>query len=181
MVRIRPTVADDWLLVREATLRSQREQRTEARWAFRDVEHAERLQLQTSDRQWFDFTQETPRLWQSFLAVAERGVVGLVCAGMQEDRVAFFGNLWVEPEMRSQGIASRLIGTCAVWAKRNGASTLRLSVESNNHGARALYDKLGFVPTGDVDYLVPDTNGPLIELSARLRRRLLVTHGRGVE
>lgn len=54
----------------------------------------------------------------------------------------------VDRAVRGRGIGSSLLHAAADEARRNGASTVSLSVVDTNPRARALYDRLGFLPTG---------------------------------
>lgn len=52
--------------------------------------------------------------------------------------------MWVAPEARGKGIARELIAAVESWAGNGGASTVRLSVMSDNTSAIGFYEKLGF-------------------------------------
>jgi ribosomal protein S18 acetylase RimI-like enzyme len=61
------------------------------------------------------------------------------------DRVtAHIGDIVVASGMDRQGIGSALMAFAEEWARGRGFSLLTLNVFGANHGARALYDKLGF-------------------------------------
>ena len=57
-------------------------------------------------------------------------------------------SMWVAPEARRYGVASRLLEAARAWAESHGVATLRLFVTSENHAAIALYKRLGFMQTG---------------------------------
>lgn len=57
-------------------------------------------------------------------------------------------SMWVAPEARRCGLASRLLEAVRAWAEERGISTLRLFVTSKNHAAIALYQRAGFGETG---------------------------------
>lgn len=48
------------------------------------------------------------------------------------------------PHARRRGVATAVIGALVAWARGHGATGAYLQVEEHNHGARALYDRLGF-------------------------------------
>ncbi len=57
-------------------------------------------------------------------------------------------SMWVAPSHRRRGVASALVGAALDHARGEGASTVQLWVADGNEGARALYESLGFIPTG---------------------------------
>ncbi|MBP0633421.1 MULTISPECIES: GNAT family N-acetyltransferase [unclassified Cupriavidus] len=60
------------------------------------------------------------------------------------DRSAFILDIFVEPEYRGRGYASRAIPKIEHYARKLGAATIRLHVFGPNHAAQRLYNKLGF-------------------------------------
>lgn len=58
-------------------------------------------------------------------------------------------SLWVAPGARGQGVGDRLVETVAAWALRSGRTTLKLAVIPGNLAAVALYERHGFVTTGE--------------------------------
>ena len=52
----------------------------------------------------------------------------------------------VAPDRRGQGIGRRLLDALCHEAAQRGYRSVRLDVVQENHRARALYDRLGFVP-----------------------------------
>jgi GNAT superfamily N-acetyltransferase len=57
--------------------------------------------------------------------------------------------LWVAPAARGCGLARRFLDERADWARRRGATRLELAVAEANGAVRALYERLGFAPTGE--------------------------------
>ena len=57
--------------------------------------------------------------------------------------------MWVAPAARGTGVAYALIDAVAVWARRAGASALRLSVRRSNDRAIRSYLGNGFVDTDE--------------------------------
>ena len=83
------------------------------------------------------------------LLAARRGdrLVGAVWAAVQgPDRTgeAWIYFLWVDPTVRRQGLARRLMEATAAEVRRHGAEHLALNVFGGNTSAIALYDALGF-------------------------------------
>ena len=64
------------------------------------------------------------------------------------DMAAIYG-MWVDPVARGQHIGEALIGALADWAHDAGYETIGLGVTIGNQAASALYERLGFVDTGE--------------------------------
>lgn len=64
---------------------------------------------------------------------------------MVDGRWAGFQAVEVDPDRRRQGLGSAVMTALAQRALAEGASAAWLQVETENDGARALYDGLGFV------------------------------------
>jgi len=88
---------------------------------------------------------------------AER-FVGMASGGPAPDGmdIAAIYGMWVEPAARGQRIGEALILALADWAGKAGYETIGLGVTLGNAPAIALYERLGFVDTGDrYDQRVP--------------------------
>lgn len=71
-----------------------------------------------------------------------------------DDRVdAWLVAVWVAPEARGTGLAERMLRDQVAWARDVlGARRLILHVGGTNPRARALYERVGFRATGQVDH-----------------------------
>ncbi len=58
-------------------------------------------------------------------------------------------SLWVAPDARGQGVGEALIDACVTLARSRGVGQLSLDVGDDNAAAIALYERKGFVPTGE--------------------------------
>jgi ribosomal protein S18 acetylase RimI-like enzyme len=58
-------------------------------------------------------------------------------------------SMWVAPAARGHGVGDVLIEHVAGWARRAGATVLRLEVAPDNPAALALYRRNGFEDTGE--------------------------------
>ena len=74
-------------------------------------------------------------------------VVGYFVAMMGVDE-AHLLNITVAPGFRRQGWATVMMQALAVWAQGRSAQTLWLEVRASNHGAKCLYQGLGFEDIG---------------------------------
>lgn len=100
-----------------------------------------------TEQEWRDRVKHA----QWFLAWQEDRPVGVACGlaweGRPEERHVV--SMWVAPELRGTGLATRLVRAVARWARGEGASYLSLWVADPNRRAQRFYARLGFSPTGD--------------------------------
>lgn len=76
------------------------------------------------------------------------GIAGGVFDAADQDTVHLI-SMWVDPQMRGQGIGRRLIEQVASWAQLQGAAQLALWVTEGNAAAKALYSRSGFAATAE--------------------------------
>jgi ribosomal protein S18 acetylase RimI-like enzyme len=86
-----------------------------------------------------------------FLAQRDACTVGMISGGMNDQHPGTYWmyGMYVSPADRGSGVADRLVDTVESWAKDQGASALYLHVTSTVLRARAFYERIGFVETGD--------------------------------
>lgn len=160
MVLVRVVDADEWEVARDVRLAALRE----APQAFGSTYAREAL-----------FTREQ---WRGRLS-SDRGVTffaelpdGDEPAGLAgvylEDGVADLVAMWVRPAARGLGVGEALVTAAADWAKARDHDTLHLWVTEANSAARRLYERCGFMPTGERQPLPSDPS--LQEI--RMRRGL---------
>ncbi|MET9019801.1 GNAT family N-acetyltransferase [Actinopolymorpha sp. NPDC004070] len=79
-------------------------------------------------------------------------------------------SMWVSPAARGRGVGAHLVAAVVEWAARTGAARVHLWVTDGNDPARRLYERCGFVPTGERAPLPSDPSlsevGMVRELSA---------------
>lgn len=101
-------------------------------------------------------SRRTDAEWQAslqdrvnFVAFDAGRPVGLVSgmAGAEPGRAELI-SMWVAPAHRRHAVGKRLAREVVAWAREEGYQSLTLSVVDVNDGARALYQRLGFTPTG---------------------------------
>ena len=89
------------------------------------------------------------------VAVRNGVPVGLV-RGVVEDGCVWLHSLWVNPQVRGQGLGNRLVAAVEEWAVRQGMRYIRLEVMPDNGPAVALYRRHGYIDTGGLGELHPD-------------------------
>lgn len=92
-----------------------------------------------------------------FLAFDGKGCIGLA-GGFHDDLGADrqLVSMWVAPAYRGTGVATELVDAVLAWAADSGAQTVGLWVTRGNDRAKRLYERMGFVVTGDVQPLPSD-------------------------
>lgn len=91
----------------------------------------------------------------TFVAVDEYQDIGMVrCVRDRDDsECALLISMWVLPAARLSGAGVLLVQSVIDWATHNGFKKLLLDVADDNVPAIALYEKMLFVPTGEIGSL----------------------------
>lgn len=63
---------------------------------------------------------------------------------LAHDRYAYLGFMYVIPELRGQGMITRIIDALKLWCHDKGLAEIRLEVYDDNHPAIKAYQKSGF-------------------------------------
>ena len=91
-------------------------------------------------------------VWNSLAVCADESVVGHVMWGVDDDGSHWIGGMLIDAAEQAQGVGRATVRTLAPWlAARPGNPPVRLSYHPGNTAAAALYESLGFRPTGAVD------------------------------
>ena len=93
----------------------------------------------------------------TFLGVLDGADIGIVRA-VKLEATPGTGNLlsmWVAPEVRRRGVGELLVEAVIDWARSEGLGRLVLDVADLNAHAIALYERMGFEPTGETGNLGP--------------------------
>lgn len=85
-----------------------------------------------------------PSVWFATVPGREGGPPAAIGRCVVDGRWAGFAAVEVAPERRREGLATRVMAALAGQALKEGASAGWLQVETDNTGARRLYDALGF-------------------------------------
>jgi ribosomal protein S18 acetylase RimI-like enzyme len=97
----------------------------------------------------------------TYLAFDDDQPCGLVGVYLDEKdpATAHLVSMWVAPTHRRHRIGEQLVNAAIQWAAAKNARTLLLHCTSNNHTARAFYERLGFTRTGNTE---PYRNDPAL-------------------
>nr|WP_285477991.1 GNAT family N-acetyltransferase [Amycolatopsis sp. NBRC 101858] len=90
------------------------------------------------------------RAW--FAAFDGDDAVALVC-GWPGEREWLVFSMWVAPQARGRGLAADLIHAVREAAREAGAEAIGLHVFEGNDRARRVYERLGFVLTGESEVI----------------------------
>ncbi|MFI7103194.1 GNAT family N-acetyltransferase [Streptomyces sp. NPDC050161] len=147
MVRLRVLTTDDWPLWRDARLA-----------ALAEAPHSFKSRLK-------DWRCGGEERWRARLAMpGAHNVVALLheqAVGMASGLPVNSGtcelrSVWVSPEARGCGVGDLLVAVIEAWARRSGATKLRLAVIPGNEPAVTLYQRHGFDFSGELGDLLPD-------------------------
>ena len=103
------------------------------------------------------------------------GMVGIRTSTEPGDAVLW--GMWVRPEARGSGAATRLLDAAAGWATDQAIETITLWVRRTNAAAIRCYERHGYEPTGEV---VAEPDDPCAA-ELVMRRRLRVVAGSRTE
>ncbi|MDJ0663342.1 MAG: GNAT family N-acetyltransferase [Acidimicrobiia bacterium] len=147
-VRIRAIDGDEWRLWRSLRMRAVEE----APDAFRSTLGQESAE---ADDWWIELIKKTADHPYDVLLVAEAAgdAVGMLFGRVNEGELLDVGSMWVEPEVRRNGIGRRLLANAVEWGVSVGAVRAELWVGKDNTAAQRLYEQAGFVPTGETEPL----------------------------
>jgi len=94
---------------------------------------------------------------------------GSVMCLADDDQTARLRLLLVEPSTRGLGVGTKLVEECVSFARRAGYRRLVLWTNAPLSAARRIYDRLGFVQTGEAEHeqFGPKVVGQTLELELR--------------
>lgn len=84
----------------------------------------------------------------TFLARFGERTVGIV-SGRNDGNGPELVSMWVEPATRGNGVAGALVAAVVDWAAATGEKRIHLWVTAGNDSAYRLYERCGFVDTGE--------------------------------
>jgi GNAT superfamily N-acetyltransferase len=139
-VRVRRLDPDEWDLFRRLRLAAL----TEAPYAFGSTYASE---SGFGEEWWRQRLVERTR----FVAEVDGEAAGIVSGGESGlEGMAAVTTMWVDPNFRRQGVGELLVKSVLEWARSTGYSGVVLWVTEGNEQAEKLYERNGFVRTGQV-------------------------------
>ncbi len=160
---IRPIYGDEWRLWRSLRLRAVEESPD----SFRSTLAQESAE---ADEWWVDLIGATAEHSRGLLLVAEAGddPVGMLFGRLDGNlEVIDINAMWVDPEVRRQGIGHALVDAALTWARDAGASRAELWVTVGNR-ATEFYGTTGFVSTDETEPLREDSELTVMKMSAEI-------------
>lgn len=140
MLSLRVVTTEDWPLWREVRLAAL----TEAPDAFK----SRLADWPNGGEQRWRARLEMPETY-NVVALLDDQAVGMSSGVPCDDGISELRSVWVSRAARGRGVGDRLIASVEAWARRTGATTLRLAVIPGNEAAIALYRRNGFIDTRD--------------------------------
>jgi GNAT superfamily N-acetyltransferase len=164
-VTVRPLRDDEAKLFKDLRLRAL----ADAPSAFAQT-HAE---IATKpDTYWDDMTRSVtePGRHAMFVAEEDAAPVGLVFGLVDRERgdAAHLGGMWVDPSARGHGVGRALGDAVLGWARARCFRRIVLWVTEGNSSAIALYEGLGFAPTGHRNPSPVDPRLTILEMERAL-------------
>jgi GNAT superfamily N-acetyltransferase len=140
MVQVRRLGQQDWKTLRDVRMA-----------ALADAPHAFWATFQEESRfeqgQWRRFLKAAA-WWTATRNDRVVGVVAVLRRGETLDEAELIA-MWVAPDERRRGTATRMLQAACEWARAAGTQTLTLWVTEGNDPAKRLYESWGFQATGE--------------------------------
>jgi ribosomal protein S18 acetylase RimI-like enzyme len=164
-LEIRPMRADEWRELRRLRLEALRD----SPLAFGSTYEREAA---FDDAEWRRWAGESAREETELGIVAVDGrrwvamARGSTSSGNSTE--AYLLGVYVDPAWRGRGLGRAVSAEVIGWARTRGLRRLLLHVADWNHGARRLYESLGFTATGATEPLPHDPSVTEYEMALEL-------------
>jgi len=104
-----------------------------------------------------------------FVAEVDGEAAGIVSGGDSDaEGTAAVTTMWVGPRFRRRGVGDVLVKAVLEWARSSGYTGVVLWVTEGNMQAEKLYERNGFVRTGDVSLVRAGEDGIEYEMARKL-------------
>ncbi len=104
--------------------------------------------------------------WNFYLGYLEGRPAGMASGGWHEHYPGthWLYGMYVTPSARGTGLAGALVDAVSTWARAQGGDALYLHVTATVARARRFYERIGFVPTGEVTAMHRNSSLQLITM-----------------
>lgn len=164
-VDVRPLRADETGLLKTLRLRSLAEAPDSFANTFADASAK-------PGSYWQEMTRSVtePGRHVMFVAEIDAASVGLAFGLLDtaHTATAHLGGMWVDPAARGLGVGRALVEAVLAWAHERGFERVILWVTDGNAAAIALYERMGFSPTGGRDRLPSNRDLGTLEMALSL-------------
>jgi ribosomal protein S18 acetylase RimI-like enzyme len=92
------------------------------------------------------FLEMSPENIRIEVATADESEPVGYCISTFERHVGEIESLYLEPEIRKNGIGGRLVENAIAWLKANGCEKIQVSVAEGHESVFRFYEKFGFYP-----------------------------------
>ncbi|MEQ4208036.1 GNAT family N-acetyltransferase [Actinopolymorpha sp. B9G3] len=153
-VRVRRLTPDDWRVLRDIRLAALRESPS----AFGSTYSREAAFTESDWRGRLEPESTRSATFGAALAGSDRSLAGL-SGGFVDDPSAHtveLVSMWVSPNARGRRVGEVLVEPVLAWGRTVGAERLHLWVTEGNLAALRLYERCGFVRTGEREPLLSD-------------------------
>lgn len=151
MVLVRETVTGDWQALRDIRLEALRDTPT----AFGSTYEREALR---GEEHWRARIARGGTFLAYVPEVSASEPAGLI-GGHQEDLVTVeLVSMYVRPRARGRGVGEALVVAVIAWAEARNATSVHLWVTETNTAASALYERCGFILSGERQPLPSDSS-----------------------
>jgi ribosomal protein S18 acetylase RimI-like enzyme len=153
----------DWEIWRDLRL----DALADAPYAFGET--LARAQSRTDEdwRSWWSDDEGTGPRYIGLLDGAPAGMCGILFP-QDLDRAPLIISMWTSPSARGHGVARAMLDACVEYGEAAGYSRLLLGVVDDNLPARRLYERYGFVETGESEPLHSDPSKLVISMAKQL-------------
>jgi len=142
MVLVRAAMMEEWQVLRDIRLAAL----TDAPDAFGST-YAKQVAAKEAD--WRRRISRGATFFAHVSGVGGTEPSGLVGCFQEEPGTVELVSLWVRPQARGLGVGEALVAAVIDWAKARNAATVHLWLTETNKNARLLYERCGFLLTGE--------------------------------
>jgi RimJ/RimL family protein N-acetyltransferase len=162
-VSVYEVLESDWEIWRDLRL----DALADAPYAFGET--LARAQSKTDEdwRSWWTGDEGTGPRYIGLLDGTPAGMCG-ICFPEDLDRAPLIISMWTSRSARGRGVARAMLDACVEYCEAAGYPKLLLGVVDDNLPARRLYERYGFVETGDSEALHSDPSKLVISMAKQL-------------